>query len=168
MVEVLIWFFASAVFVDFIGYWLHRWAHRPSSPLYKPHMTHHTINYPPRAYFSEIYKSSHSDGLALWFAPFGVVYVTLIFLLNFPHPYSMLAGGLLVAVLSSIFHELSHVTKSVLWTKSLLKGVAVRHYTHHFKMGRNFGIITGLWDVIFRTRRLQVSSSPKNNRRHGR
>lgn len=154
----IILFLASAVFVDFAGYWLHRWAHRPSSPIYRPHMTHHVINYPPRSFFSTNYKSSHSDGLALWFYPFGIVYVAVVLMCGVPHPLAIFAGGGLVAALSSRSHTLTHVSGSYLWKSKQFSGIAVRHYSHHFKMGRNFGVLVPWWDGIFGTRRQQIPS----------
>lgn len=169
MLAVLL-FIASAAFVDFAGYWLHRWAHRPSSPIYRPHMTHHVINYPPRSFFSTKYKPSHSDGLALWFMPFGIVYVAVVLACGLPHPLAIIAGGALVAALSSRAHTLSHIGGSYLWRISPLNGIAVRHHTHHFKMGRNFGILVPWWDGIFGTSRVgppagESAFRPRSQRR---
>lgn len=155
----IICFVLSAVFVDLVGYFLHRWAHRPTSPLYRAHMTHHVVNYPPKAFFSTKYRSSRSDGLAIWFAPFGLVYSIAVLISGIPHPWTILLGGATVAVISSIAHDLTHIGGSIMWKWKILKGVAIRHHTHHFKMGRNFGIITPLWDVLFRTRRPPARSS---------
>ena len=99
MLSAVLYFLASAIFVDFVGYWLHRWSHRPWSPLHRPHMTHHVINYPPRSFFSSKYRSAGSDSLAIWFAPFGVIYAATILLLGVPHAIPILLGGALVAVL---------------------------------------------------------------------
>ncbi len=173
MLAAILWFFASALFVDFAGYWLHRWAHRPGSPLYRPHMTHHVINYPPRSFFSTRYKSAGSDGLAIWFAPFGLVYALAIFLLDAPHPWAMLLGGAMVAVFSSKAHDLTHISGSIMWKRRQFAGIAVRHHVHHFKMGRNFGILVPWWDGIFGTRRApgapsKGAASRRRNRRRDR
>jgi sterol desaturase/sphingolipid hydroxylase (fatty acid hydroxylase superfamily) len=149
--EPVILFLASALTVDLIGYLLHRWAHRPSSPLHRPHMTHHVQNYPPRAFFSNRYRTSGSDSLAVWFAPFGALYVALVLLLGAPHPVAILMGGALVAVLSSLVHDLSHVTDSIVWRLPILRTMGRWHRIHHSKMGRNFGILLTVWDRIFRT-----------------
>jgi sterol desaturase/sphingolipid hydroxylase (fatty acid hydroxylase superfamily) len=170
MLAILL-FLASAVFVDLAGYWLHRWAHRPWSPVYRPHMTHHVINYPPRSFFSTKYRASHSDGLALWFVPFGLVYVAVVLACDIPHPLAIFAGGGLVAALSSRAHTLTHISGSYLWRAKWLGGIAVRHHLHHFKMGRNFGILVPWWDGIFGTRRGprtpegEPTYRPRNRRR---
>lgn len=153
VLETVLLFIASAVFVDFIGYWLHRLAHHPRSPLYGPHMTHHVVNYPPRSFFSSEYRSSRSDSLALWFAPFGALYVIAVLLLGLPHPWAIISGGATVAILSSLTHDLTHISGSIVWRRKWLLGIAVRHHTHHFKMRRNFGVLVPWWDDIFRTRR---------------
>ena len=151
MMETVIWFLGSALLVDVVGYWLHRWAHRPSSPLYRPHMTHHVLRYPPRRYFSSRYRTSGSDSLALWFAPFGIVYIVLAVVLGVPHLGAVLLGGATTAILSSVVHDLSHVEGSIVWRLPFLRTMARLHRIHHSKMGRNFGVLISLWDWIFRT-----------------
>jgi len=162
----VLWFLASAVFVDLVGYWLHRMSHRPwSGPMFRAHMTHHVTNYPPRSVLSDRYRSSHRDSLAIWFAPFGAVYVLIVWL-GLPHEWAILAGGALTAFLSSYLHDKTHIIGSFVWRVGRLKGIAVRHSTHHFKMGRNFGIIVDWWDRLFRTRRLPAASLEQRLRRH--
>ena len=143
----------SAAFVDLLGYWLHRLSHKKWSPLYKPHMTHHVINYPPQSVMSKTYRSSRIDSLAIWFLPFGIVYIIAVVLLKAPHPHMIIAGGATVALLSSIIHDATHVERSFVWQHKFFKNCAIRHHAHHFKMRRNYGILTGLWDQIFQTRR---------------
>lgn len=164
MVAAVLWFIASAAIVDLVGYWLHRWAHRPRSPLYRPHMTHHVTNYPPKAFFSSRYRTSGSDSLALWFAPFAIIYGAVVILSGHPHPWAMLAGLVLVALLSSVAHDLSHVRASILWRNRWLGGIAARHHLHHFKMGRNYGIIVPWWDIIFGTRRSRQNDRLRRTR----
>ncbi len=159
MLAAVLWFLASAVFVDLAGYWLHRWAHRPGSPLYRSHMTHHVINYPPKAFFSTKYRSARSDSLGIWFAPFGFLYVLILLLMDAPHLWAAILGGAVVAVLSSVLHDKTHIEGSIVWRQKLFLGIAVRHHLHHFKMGRNFGILFPWWDDIFRTRRSPGSPS---------
>lgn len=153
MLVAILMFLASATIVDFAGYWLHRWAHRPGSPLYRAHMTHHVVNYPPRKVFSDRYRSSGSDSLALWLAPFGLAYLIVLFLVDPPYVWVWVAGGAASAVASAVVHDLTHVSRSVVWMWRWTLGMAVRHHTHHFKMGRNFGILSPVWDVLFGTRR---------------
>jgi sterol desaturase/sphingolipid hydroxylase (fatty acid hydroxylase superfamily) len=147
----IIWFVISMLTADLIGYWLHRWAHRPRSPLHRPHMTHHVRNYPPRSFLSRKYQASGSDSLALWFVPFGIVYVVLVIVLGLPHPVAIIAGGALTAVLSSVVHDLSHVEESLVWRVGPLRWLGRWHRIHHSKMGRNFGILLTLWDRLFGT-----------------
>lgn len=148
-----LWFLASAIFVDLAGYWLHRWAHVRSSPLWRPHVTHHAVNYPPQAVMSTSYRSSRSDSLAIWFAPFGALYLLALMVLGCPHLIAAVLGGASVAVLSSVAHDLAHIHNSLVWRlNGYTKGVAVRHIAHHYKTARNFGILVPWWDSIFRTR----------------
>jgi sterol desaturase/sphingolipid hydroxylase (fatty acid hydroxylase superfamily) len=152
MLQAVLWFIGSAVIVDLIGYWLHRWAHRPcSGPLYRAHMTHHVDNYPPRDVLSDRYRGSGKDSLIIWLGPFLVLYCGLLLGLDV-HPWATLPGALLVAGLSSVAHDMSHIHGSVAWRWKLLVGASVRHHAHHFKMGRNFGVLVPWWDDLFGTR----------------
>ena len=153
MIIAILYFLLSAILVDFIGYWLHRWSHKKHSILYKPHMTHHLITYPPKSVLSDKYKSSGIDGLAIWFSPIAIILFVLVLLLGIPHPIAILLGGLLTGISSSVIHDMTHLSGSVVWRVKFLKGIAIRHHAHHFKMRRNYGIITDLWDRVFLTRR---------------
>lgn len=152
MLAVVAWFVGSAVFVDFVGYWLHRWAHVRESHMYRAHMTHHAVNYPPHRFFSSEYRSSGGDGLARYFLPFGVAYAVLL-ALACPSPLAAILGGLAVAGASSLLHDLTHIEGSIAWRIRPLKHLAEHHRTHHLKMGRNFGILCDVWDRLFRTHR---------------
>ncbi len=163
MVPVILWFLGSAVLVDLIGYWLHRAAHRPwSGAMHRAHMTHHVRNYPPREVTSDRYRSSRAASLAIWLAPFFVIYSVAAFAVGVPHPWAVVAGAGLTAAASSVIHDLTHVSGSIAWRWPMLLGPAVRHHAHHFKMGRNFGIVVTWWDDLFRTRvRRSVASRAK-------
>ena len=167
MIAAVVLFLTSAVLIDLVGYWLHRWIHVPGSWGYRAHMTHHVTNYPPRSFFSERYRSSRQDSLVWYFAPFGVAYVALVLLLGLPHPWAILSGAAISVFLSSYLHDVTHVSGSFVWRWRFLKGVAVRHHVHHFKMGRNFGILVPWWDGIFGTRRppRRPGSGPTSRRR---
>lgn len=156
----LVLFVLSALFVDLAGYWLHRLAHsKVSGPMYRAHMTHHVVNYPPRAFFSPTYRTSGSDSLIVWFAPFMLVYIGVVVAVFHPiHILAILAGAAFTSVASSVAHDLTHVTGSIVWRRKRFLGITVRHHAHHFKMSRNFGILIGLWDRIFRTRRGPIAS----------
>lgn len=149
MVLAVALFLASAVFVDLVGYWLHRWAHRPRSPLYRAHMTHHIINYPPKRAIGPSYQTSGADSLIVWFAPFGFVYAATIIIAGVPHPEALLLGGALTAVISSVLHDASHLVNSLAWR--LMPRRSFSHIIHHHRMSKNFGIVSGLWDLIFGT-----------------
>lgn len=168
MLQAVLCFVGSAVLVDLIGYWLHRWAHRPwSGPVYRAHMTHHVVNYPPSDVLSENYKSSGRDSLAIWFGPFLLLYSGLLLGLDI-HPWATLPAATLVAILSSVAHDLSHVRASAAWRWRILLGASVRHHAHHFKMGRNFGILVPWWDNLFGTRAKPSAASLRARRGRGR
>lgn len=163
MVAAIVWFLSSAILVDLVGYWLHRWAHRKGSPLFRAHMTHHLVNYPPQHVLSDRYRSSKADNLGIWFAPFFVAYLIIILLVPKVDFWPAAAGAAVVAALNVVVHDLTHISGSIIW-RSRLRGVAVRHHAHHFKMKKNFGILTDWWDRIFRTRR-EPGAFPARRRR---
>ena len=147
-------FLCSAVLTDLAGYWLHRMIHqRWSGPMYRAHMTHHLVLYPPGKMFSERYQSAGWDSLALWFSPFFVLLVGGYFLLGGPHPWVAAAGALASAMASSYAHDMTHIRGSFMWRWfGWTKDISVRHHTHHYKMRKNYGILVPWWDVMFRTR----------------
>lgn len=152
MVGIALTFFASWVLVDLIGYWLHRWAHQPGSPLYRSHMTHHVVNYPSRSFMSDGYRSSGNDSLAVWFAPFFMLYcVGAVLALGWPGAVPALAGAIPPAVINTVIHDLTHIRGSIAWRWPYLRNLSLAHYAHHRNMRRNFGVATLLWDRIFRT-----------------
>lgn len=153
MVAAIVAFIISAILVDLIGYWLHRLAHRPiAGRLYAAHMVHHVDRYPPNNFISERYRPSGGiDSLVIWFLPFGLLYVAAAWLLDLPQLTMIVAGGLTVAIANSVMHDMSHVGGSFIWTRKLFASLGRRHRTHHRKMGKNFGILFGIWDHLFRT-----------------
>lgn len=160
MIAAVLFFLGSALLIDFFGYWLHRWIHVPGSWGYRAHMTHHVTNYPARSFFSERYRSSRQDNLIWYFAPFGVVYVSLVLVLGLPHPVAILAGAGVSVFLSAFLHDMTHISGSFMWRWNFLGGISTRHHLHHFKMGRNFGILFPWWDVMFGTRRDRKRKMP--------
>ncbi len=153
MLVALAWFLGSAMIADLAGYWLHRWAHKPRSPLFRAHMTHHLVNYPPSRVTSSKYQTSGSDSLVLWFAPFLGTYLLILAALPVVSFWPAALGAITIAALSSAAHDLTHLTGSPVWRWPFLRGIAVRHHSHHFKMHRNLGILFSFWDVIFGTRK---------------
>lgn len=153
MFILIIQFFVSWIFVDFIGYWLHRWSHVSSSPLYKRHMTHHIKNYPARKFLStKEYRSSGSDSLAFWFAPFFIFYCIMSLLLfQFSTATAIIIGAIPPSVLSVVIHDMTHVQNSFIWKHIRFRYLVRGHYAHHRNMRKNFGITSYIWDRIFFT-----------------
>lgn len=147
----LLLFILSAGFVDFVGYWLHRWSHAKWSPLFKPHMTHHVKNYPPKKFTTDKYISSGADSLIIWFAPFGLLYLLTIVIFNIPSPIFVIAGGLLSAIVSAVLHDLSHLNNSIAY--KLFPKAVNNHKIHHSHMRKNYGVITDCWDRLFFSKR---------------
>lgn len=147
-------FLCSAVLTDLAGYWLHRMIHqRWSGPMYRAHMTHHMVKYPPGDVFSERYRSAGWDSLALWFSPFFLALVGGYWLLGGPHPLVAAVAALASAMASSYAHDMTHIIGSFMWRLTgWTKGVAARHHSHHYKLKMNYGILVPWWDDVFRTR----------------
>ncbi len=165
MLAAVIWFLSSAVTVDMIGYWLHRWAHRPSSPLHRPHMTHHLVAYPPKAFTSQRYRGSGTDSLVIWFAPFGAVYLLLVLALALP-AWPIAIGGGLVALLNSVLHDRMHTKGSTV--RRWFPRMTEHHRIHHSKMGTSFGILSSAWDRLFGTAWVPAASRARRRPWHRR
>ena len=144
-------FVGSWLLVDFIGYWLHRLAHQPWSPLYASHMTHHVQLYPAKDFTSDKYRSSGGDSLALWFAPMLALYWILSVVLLGWASVPVLVGSLPPALLSTFVHDWTHTNNSPLrYTKWTRKWIYI-HLQHHRNHKKDLGITIFWWDRLFRT-----------------
>ncbi len=123
----------------FIEYAAHRWLfHGPTGPFEAGHNRHHVD---PLGY----------DALPFFMPPLFMCALGLLFSLAIPVGYALLLAGVIAAGYSA--YGLSHVVIHVHRFKSpVLRRWAGFHNIHHYHPEANFGVTTGLWDAVLRTR----------------
>ena len=123
----------------FIEYAAHRWLfHGNTGPFKSGHDHHHED---PRGY----------DALPFFMPPLFMCALGAVFALAIPAGYALLLAGTIAAGYAA--YGLSHVVIHVHRFKSpLMRRWAGFHNIHHYHPDANFGVTTGLWDVILGTR----------------
>jgi len=123
----------------FIEYAAHRWLfHGNTGPFKSGHDHHHDD---PLGY----------DALPFFMPPLFMCALGAVFALAIPAGYALLLAGTIAAGYAA--YGLSHVLIHVHRFKSpLMRRWAGFHNIHHYHPDANFGVTTGLWDVILGTR----------------
>lgn len=123
----------------FIEYAAHRWLfHGHTGPFEAGHDNHHLH---PLGY----------DALPFFLPPACMCALAGIFALAIPTGYALLLAGVIAAGYAA--YGLAHVVIHVRRFKSpLMRRWAGFHNIHHFHPDTNFGVTTGLWDVLLGTR----------------
>lgn len=123
----------------FIEYAAHRWLfHGNTGPFEAGHTRHHVD---PLGY----------DALPFFMPPLFMCVLGALFALVLPVGYALLLAGVIAAGYSA--YGSSHVVIHVHRFKSpLMRRWAGFHNIHHYHPDANFGVTTGLWDVILGTR----------------
>jgi 4-hydroxysphinganine ceramide fatty acyl 2-hydroxylase len=123
----------------FIEYAAHRWLfHGNTGPFKTGHDHHHDD---PLGY----------DALPFFMPPLFMCALGLLFSLAIPVGYAFLLAGTIAMGYAA--YGLSHVVIHVHRFKSpAMRRWAGFHNIHHYHPDANFGVTTGLWDVILGTR----------------
>lgn len=124
---------------SFIEYAAHRWLfHGRTGPFEAGHNSHHLD---PLGY----------DALPFFMPPLFMCALAAMFALAMPVGYALLLGGSIAAGYAA--YGLSHVVIHMHRFKSpLMRRWAAFHNIHHYHPETNFGVTTGLWDVLLGTR----------------
>jgi 4-hydroxysphinganine ceramide fatty acyl 2-hydroxylase len=124
---------------SFIEYAAHRWLfHGHTGPFEAGHARHHVD---PLGY----------DALPFFMPPLFMCALGLLFSAAIPVGYALLLAGAIAAGYAA--YGLSHVVIHVHRFKSpFMRRWAGFHNIHHYHPDANFGVTTGLWDAILRTR----------------
>ena len=123
----------------FIEYAAHRWLfHGHTGPFEAGHARHHVD---PLGY----------DALPFFMPPLFMCALGLLFALAIPLGYALLLAGTIAAGYAA--YGLSHVAIHVhRFSSPTMRRWAGFHNIHHYHPDANFGVTTGLWDVILGTR----------------
>jgi len=133
----------------FIEYAAHRWLfHGNTGPFKTGHDHHHDD---PLGY----------DALPFFMPPLFMCALGLLFALAIPVGYALLLAGAIAAGYAA--YGLSHV---VIHVHRMMRRWAGFHNVHHYHPDANFGVTTGLWDVILGTRYQRKPVSQPERRLH--
>ncbi len=123
----------------FLEYAAHRWLfHGHTGPFEAGHDNHHLD---PLGY----------DALPFFMPPVFMCVLAAMFALAMPVGYALLLAGAIAVGYAA--YGLSHVVIHVRRFKSpLMRHWAGFHNIHHYHPETNFGVTTGLWDVLLGTR----------------
>jgi sterol desaturase/sphingolipid hydroxylase (fatty acid hydroxylase superfamily) len=142
----------------FFGYWSHRLFHNPiSGPFYKAHMNHHTVQYPPEDFTSDVYRSAGKDNtlwyFALAFSPLMIMIVLSHFLLGVSlwTCACVIASMIATGLVHDYLHDGFHLNKSLWQYLPFFSRWQELHKIHHVDMSKNFGIFSFLFDKLFKT-----------------
>ncbi|MGH8125794.1 MAG: sterol desaturase family protein [Rhodanobacteraceae bacterium] len=131
----------------FLEYAAHRWLfHGHTGPFEAGHTHHHED---PLGY----------DALPFFLPPLFMCGLAALLALVVPAGYALLLAGAIAAGYAA--YGLSHVVIHVHRFKSpLMRRWAGFHSIHHYHPGTNFGVTTGLWDIILHTRYKRTPRAP--------
>lgn len=122
----------------FIEYAAHRWLFHGNTGPFKRGHDHHHDN--PLGY----------DALPFFMPPLFMCALAALFAIALPAGYALLLAGVIAAGYAA--YGLSHVVIHVHRFKSpLMRRWVGFHNIHHYHPDYNFGVTTGLWDVILGT-----------------
>jgi sterol desaturase/sphingolipid hydroxylase (fatty acid hydroxylase superfamily) len=124
---------------SFIEYAAHRWLfHGHTGPFERGHARHHAD---PEGY----------DALPFFFPPLFMVALAVLFRTAVPSGYALLLAGAIAAgyAVYGLSHTVIHARR---FHSRGARRWAGFHYIHHYHPESNFGVTTGLWDVILGTR----------------
>jgi sterol desaturase/sphingolipid hydroxylase (fatty acid hydroxylase superfamily) len=150
----------SVAVSSFAGYLAHRALHKKwAGPFFKGHMEHHFVQYPSDKLISDTYLKPkwYHDGLVL-FAPVAAAVLGTGGVLGYLLGLSI-DGYLTFAVFTVAFgllndyvHNSFHVRKHWLHSFPGYSTIRELHFQHHVDMTKNFGIVTLIWDRVFKTK----------------
>ena len=144
---------------SFFGYLVHKILHiRTFGALYKAHMEHHLIHYPPKDLTSEKYRKAKffNSGTFLFTPPLLTILLIanmVLIYLDFS-PIKVLAFSIAMifyAVCSDLIHDSFHLKNCFLQRNSFYMKMRERHFTHHRNMKKNLAIISSEFDYLFKT-----------------
>ncbi len=123
----------------FIEYAAHRWLfHGHTGPFEAGHDNHHR-------------DPLGDDALPFFLPPIFMCALAALFALTMPGGYALLLAGIIAAGYAA--YGLSHVVIHMRRFKSpWMRRWAGFHNIHHYHPASNFGVTTGLWDLLLGTR----------------
>lgn len=150
---------ASLFFTSFFGYLVHRLLHVTwAGPLYRAHMNHHLIEYPPYRLVTSSYRRTkwYNSGTFLFTPPLVCLLVLIGGLLTWAGVALWVTAVFAVimisfAVSNDVIHDSFHIENCRLQRFGWWRRKQAQHFIHHRNMKRNYGIISFEFDRSFKT-----------------
>jgi hypothetical protein len=158
LLTILITFFVGNLF----GYVVHRILHKPwSGYLYKKHLVHHQVLYPPTNYVSDKYRNAGKDNTARTFIIIALPLIILPIILWLVGclPLFLMITVLVVEGLVGFFnnylHDSFHIRDHWMYQVPLFgllfKHWVYLHWLHHVRTDTNYSIFWFVPDKLFGT-----------------
>jgi sterol desaturase/sphingolipid hydroxylase (fatty acid hydroxylase superfamily) len=144
----------SLIFSDIVGQTVHRIAHDRDMDdnIYRKHMTHHLVRYPPGHFYSETYRSSGMDSFVQYFVIPVLLSATVAYLLLPMYLFITFVGFMgLFALVNDRVHLYFHIKDCWLEKYKWFRRLRALHYLHHRNMKFNYGITTFYIDKLLKT-----------------
>lgn len=162
MLALLFIFLVTTVGTTFFGYWAHKSLHLKLMSLFsKSHTVHHDKLYPLSDFKSDTYRSAGKDSTVIFFALASLPVLAIPLLLAlfgvltlFQALFSvslMLFIGWLHDYVHEAFHLNKHWLQKAPFVSKYFATLEKLHYLHHVDETKNFGILTFVWDKLFKT-----------------
>ncbi len=145
----------TVLFGLFIGWGIHWTLHQKwSGRLYRAHMNHHFIQYPPNDLTSPTYRYAGKDDAAFVFVPLLALIILPLGYLFYRLGASLipLLVGFLIVTLIGVAHDLVHadfhLDKPRLGRFKWFQRLRALHFYHHHNLKKNLGILVMTWDRL--------------------
>jgi len=150
--SVILAIILSYLYVDLLGYLIHRLAHtHKMTGFYESHQTHHQL-YTAKDFLSEFYRSAGIDSFVLYYIPFAMVTILFGYLfLSFTSLIILMSVMAIFGFGTDLIHTQIHLIGSGLDKFKWFRNLRNDHVVHHKSQNKNFGIISLLFDRIFRS-----------------
>lgn len=162
MLALLLVFLVTTVGTTFFGYWAHKSLHMKIMSFFsKSHSVHHDKLYPINDFKSEKYRSAGKDSTVIFFAVASLPVLAIPLLLSLLGILSLFQALFSIATMlfigwahdyiHSLFHLKTHWLQKVPVLVNYYNKLEKLHYLHHVDDSKNFGILTFVWDKLFKT-----------------
>ena len=144
---------------SFFGYLVHKILHISKlKVLYKAHMEHHLIHYPPNDLTSEKYRKAKffNSGTFLFTPPLLSILTIanlILYYLDFDAIKVLVfsISMIMYAILTDLIHDSFHLNNCFLKKSKFYMKMREKHFIHHRNMKKNLGIISSEFDYIFKS-----------------
>lgn len=149
---ILLVILLSYLYVDLMGYLIHKLVHSNLIPSMKQaHKTHHTL-YTHKDFLDTTYRDAEGDNLLFYYMPFALLSILFAYLfMNIVSFFVFLVILSLFGFGNDIIHTQIHLTNTRLIKYNWFRKLRFLHIQHHKHHDTNYGILSLLFDKVFGT-----------------